>query len=125
MPHLVKNKEKRKRIAHILAAFIILVHAYENYETHHHSWQLFAIAGIVFLTLAIFHPAIEKKWPWIDGVFFVIEGILSITVAVDLFMFGKKALPFVYLLLGVFQFFIAFWKGRKGQQEHNEKHKKI
>ena len=30
----------------------------------------FSIAGLVFISVALFHPVIEKKAPWIDGVFF-------------------------------------------------------
>lgn len=120
--HLIKDKEKRKRVAHFAAAVTILIHAYENYETGHHSWQLFGMAGLILLVLAIFHPAIEKKAPWVDGVFFVIEGILSLVVAFDMFNHGKKALPVTYLLLGIFQFFMAFRKGKKGIEVHKIKH---
>ena len=120
--HLIKDNEKRKRIAHLVAAVTILIHAYENYHTHHHSYILFGVAGIVVLTLAILHPVIEKKFPWIDGVFFVIEGILSFIVAIDMFNMGKKALPITYLLLSAFQFFMAFRKGKKGIVAHKTKH---
>lgn len=119
--HLIQNKEKRKRVAHFVAGITILTHAYENYEVGHPSYKVFAIASILVLLLAAFHTKIEKKLPWIDGVFFVIEGILSILVAVELFSFGKRALPIPYLLLGIFQFIIAFRKGRKGMMEHNSK----
>src|SRR4051812_25740754 len=108
--HLIKNDETRKKVAHIAAGFTILIHAYENYETHHHSYLLFAIAGLIVLTMAIFHHRIEKRFPWIDGAFFIVEGILSMVIAIDLFMYGKKALPFVYVLLSLFQFFMAFRK---------------
>jgi uncharacterized membrane protein HdeD (DUF308 family) len=120
--HLIKNKEKRKRVAHIVAGATILIHSYENYETGHHSFKLFALAGIIVLLLALFHPIIEKKFPWIDGLFFIIEGILSFVVAFDLYNFGKKALPTTYLLLGIFQFFMAFRKGKKGIETHKTQH---
>ncbi|MBA4140225.1 MAG: hypothetical protein H0X70_06915 [Segetibacter sp.] len=113
-----RNREKRKRIAHILAGIVILIHAYEKYEGGHNSYISFLVAGIIFLIIALFHPIIEKKAPWIDGVFFSIEAILSLIVAFDYFHVGKKALPIVYLLLGLFQFFIAFKKSRKGIQKH-------
>src|SRR3982751_73178 len=101
---MIKNREKRKRIAHIAAAFVILIHAYGHYEENHASYIFFVIAGLVFLTIALLHPLIEKKAPWVDGVFFVIEGILSLIVCYDFFHMGKKALPFVYLFLAFFQF---------------------
>ncbi|CAN5751116.1 hypothetical protein BH11BAC7_BH11BAC7_37030 [soil metagenome] len=113
-PHLIKDPEKRRRVAHLVAAATILVHAYENYETGHHSWQLFALAGSVVLVLAIFHHTIEKRIHWIDGVFFVIEGMLSFVVSFDDFHHGKKALPITFLCLGIFQFYMAYKRGKKG-----------
>jgi hypothetical protein len=83
---------------------------------------LFAIAGMIVLVLAIFHSPIEKRAPWIDGAFFVIEGILSLVISIDLFNHGKKALPFTYLLLSLFQFFLAFKKGKKGIAHHKAQH---
>jgi uncharacterized membrane protein HdeD (DUF308 family) len=120
--HLIKDKEKRKRVAHIAAAATILYHSYENYQTGHHPYKLFALAGIIVLLLALLHPVIEKKWPWIDGIFFIIEGVLSFVVAFDMYNMGKKALPTAYLLLGVFQFFMAFIKGKKGIETHKTLH---
>lgn len=113
-----KNWDKRKRFAHIGAALVIIIHSYEKYETGHTSYKLFGVAGLLFLTIALLHPIIEKKAPWVDGVFFIIEGILSIIVAVDFFHLGKKALPLAYLLLAIFQFFIAFKKSKKGIENH-------
>ena len=116
---LIKNQEKRKRIAHIVSGFIILIHAYEKYESGHHSFIYFTIAGLVFLAVALLHPLIERRAPWVDGVFFVIEGILSLIVAADYFHLGKKALPYCYLLVAVFQFVIAFVRSKKGIAHHH------
>jgi hypothetical protein len=116
--YLLKNRDKRKRFAHIGGGAVILIHAYEKFEAGHDSYKWFALAGCIFLSVAIFHPILEKKFPWIDGVFFIIEGILSIVVALDFFHLGKKALPIAYLLLSLFQFFMAFKKSKKGITHH-------
>ncbi|MFC4261255.1 hypothetical protein ACFOWM_00065 [Ferruginibacter yonginensis] len=71
-----------------------------------------------FYALLFFHTIIEQKLPWVDGVFFVIEGILSLVVAYEYFSVGKKALPITYLLLSVFQFFMAFKKSKQGITHH-------
>jgi hypothetical protein len=113
-----KKGEKRKRFAHIGAGVVILIHAYEKYECGHDSYKLFAAAGLLFLAIAILHPVIEKKAPWVDGVFFLIEGILSLIVAIDFFHHGKKALPATYLFLSIFQFFMAFRQSKKGIEHH-------
>lgn len=101
---------------------MILIHAYEKYDSGHGSYLLFAIAGLVFLTIALLHQTIEKRAPWIDGVFFCIEGLLSIMVAVDFFHAGKKALPITYLLLAIFQFYMAFRKSKKSIEVHKSTH---
>ncbi|MBE7168943.1 MAG: hypothetical protein INR73_00015 [Williamsia sp.] len=116
---LIKDKEKRKRIVHIVSGVVILVHAYEKWDSGHHSYVYFLTAGLVFLAVALLHPIIERRVPWVDGVFFVIEGILSLIVAADFFHMGKKALPFCYLFVAVFQFLVAFVKSRKGIRHHH------
>jgi hypothetical protein len=118
LQHFIKNRDKRRRFAHIGAGIVILIHAFEQYEGGHNTFISFTIAGVVFLGIALFHPILEKKMPWIDGVFFVIEGILSIIVALDYFSMGKKALPIAYLLLGIFQFFMSVKKIKKGNSHH-------
>ena len=122
--YLVKDREKRKSIAHIVAGLLILLHAYEKYDSGHESYKLFTLAGVIFLTVALLHPVIEKKAPWVDGVFFIIEGLLSFVVAADFFHMGKKALPYTYLALGIFQFVMAFRKGKKGIAHHKHAVKK-
>ena len=116
--HLIKNRDKRKRFAHIGAGVVILIHSYEKFEGGHDSFKLFALAGLLFLSIAFLHPVIEKKAPWVDGVFLLIEGVLSIIVAIDFFHLGKKALPIVYVFLGLLQFFMAFRKSKKGIEHH-------
>ncbi len=122
LQRLFKNRDKRKRFAHIGAGIVILIHSYEKYESGHDSYLLFLFAGIIFLTIASLHPIIEKKAPWVDGVFFIIEGILSIIIALDFFHLGKKALPLTYLFLAGFQFYMAFKKSKKGIELHKLYH---
>ncbi len=118
LQHVFKNREKRKRFAHIGAGVVILIHSYDKYISGHEGYIPFAVAGFIFVALALFHPVIENKIPWIDGVFFVIEGILSLVVAYDALEVGKKAIPVAYLLLALFQFFMAFRKSKKGMEHH-------
>ncbi|MBK8636029.1 MAG: hypothetical protein IPN72_21650 [Saprospiraceae bacterium] len=115
---LFKNRDKRKRFAHIGAGMVILIHAYVLFEGGQETYKIFALAGLVFLSIAFFHPIIEKKVPWVDGIFFIIEGILTFIVAFDYFQLGKKGLPITYMLLGLFQFFMAFRKSKEGIEHH-------
>ena len=107
-------------MAHIFAGIVILIHAWEKYESGHGPYLVFLIAGLVFLTVAILHPVIERRAPWIDGLFFLIEAALSFVVAYDYFHAGKKALPYTYLALGIFQIVLAFIKSRKGLANHHK-----
>lgn len=54
--YFLKDRDKRKRFAHIGAGIVILIHSYEKYEGGHDSYKIFALAGLVFLSIAIFHP---------------------------------------------------------------------
>ncbi|MEO9013241.1 MAG: hypothetical protein ABI266_08475 [Ginsengibacter sp.] len=114
---LKRFRHRHKKYAHVGAAVVILIHSYDKYESGH-PYILFVIAGVVFLIIALLHPIIKKKSPWIDGVFFVIEGILSIIVAIEAFHVGKKALPVAYTLLAGFQFYMAIHKSRKATKNH-------
>jgi uncharacterized membrane protein HdeD (DUF308 family) len=110
---MLKNSEKRKRIAHIIAGTVILISSYEKYQAEQNSYLLFGLAGLIFIVIGLFHSAFERKFPWLDGASFFIEGILSLIIAVDFFVAGKNALPWVYLLIGFFQLFMAFKKSKK------------
>lgn len=115
-----KNREKRRRIAHIIASCLIFFHAYERYEHGNDNYVFFIVGGVLFLLIALFHPIIEKKAPWIDGLFLTIEGLLSFVIAADFFHLGKKALPIAYICVGIFQILMAFRKGKKGIQKHHQ-----
>lgn len=117
---LYRNRNKVKTFIHIIPGLLILAHSYEQYDSGHQSFIFFAIAGLLFLTIAIFHPIIEKKIPWVDGVFFIIEGILPIIIAVDYFSQGKKALPLAYLFVAVIQLFIAYIISKKSIVHHKK-----
>lgn len=104
---------------HVVPVIIILAHAYEQYDSGRNSYILFCIAGLLFLTIALLHPIIEKKLPWVDGIFFIIEGILPIIIAIDYFSEGKKALPIAYLFVALIQFSIAYIISRKSIESHH------
>ena len=108
-----KRREKLKRFGHFFSGMLILFHAFERHEHGHGTWSLFAIAGIIFLSVALFHTPLLRKWPWVDGLFFAIEAGLSFTIMGEFIQAGKKGLPFMYLIAGAFQLFAAYWAARK------------
>ena len=111
---LIKNKEKKEKLAHIIAGVVILTHAYEKYDLNESSYIVFVIAGIIFLSVAFLHHRLAKRFVYIDGAFFVIESILYAIIAADYFHLHKKGLPWCYVVVAVGYLFIAYKKAKKG-----------
>jgi len=112
----IQRKEKLKKVTHILAGVIILIHAFEKYESEHGSYIYFVIGGILFLSIAIFHHQLKLKFPWIDNCFFIIEAISSLIIAYDYFHMGKSGLPIAYLFAGVLQLSAIYFFSRRLKQ---------
>jgi hypothetical protein len=118
----LKNIERRHKMIHMLGGLVILLHAYEKYSIGESTYIYFALFGLLFAVIALLHEKLAKNFPWIDGVFFGIEGLLSVVVAIDYFRMEKKALPYAYLIAAALQFFAAFKKSKRGikrQQQHS------
>ena len=109
------NKERKEKFAHILAGVIILLHAYEKYESQKSSYIIFLLAGIIFLSIALLHHRLVKYFPYTDSIFFVIEAVLYTVIAVDYFHEGKKGLPWCYLLATLAYLAVAIVKGKRGK----------
>ena len=107
-------------LIHLLAGVIILVHAYEKYEMHEHSYVFFLVAGLVFLTIALVHHRLVKYFPYVDGVFFVREAIGYAVIAADYFHLGKKGLPWAYIFASFAYLVAAYIKGKKGKATHRD-----
>lgn len=95
----LERREKVRRIGHYIAGVTLLLHAYGHYDKGENFW-VHLIAGIVFLSIAVFHHSLSKKFKWIDGVFYLIEAIAIFYTAYEYFHHDKKALPYVYLVAG-------------------------
>jgi hypothetical protein len=120
MAILKGNKEKRQKLIHILAGVIILVHSYEKYEMHENSYVFFLVAGLVFLTVALSHHLLAKKFLYVDGVFFVIEAVIYAVIAADYFHLGKKGLPWAYVFITIAYLVAAYIKGKKSEAKHSD-----
>jgi len=111
---LFRDKAHRTRFYHIGAGLVVLIHSYDRYEIGH-SYTIFLVAGSLMLLLALIHPIVENNAPWIDGVFFLIEGVLSFYLAFAYYSVGKKALPLAYVCLALFQLIIARKRAKRGE----------
>lgn len=112
------QKEKLKRIPHILAGIIILLHGYEKLDEGHGPYLFYFFAGTIFLSIAIFHHKLSHRFAYVDTIFFIIEGILSFIVAAEYFEAGKSGLPWAYLVAGVMQLSAIFLFIRKTKKQH-------
>jgi hypothetical protein len=108
-----QRRGKLERVVHIAAGLIILFHAYEKHEEGFSSYIYFAIAGILFLSIALFHHSLKSKFPRIDNCFFIIEAISSFIIACDYFHMHKSGLPIVYLIAGIGQLSAIYFFSRK------------
>jgi len=107
-----ERKEKLLRVGHIVAGVTLLLHAYEHHEKGDNFW-VHLIAGIVFLSIAVFHHPLSKKIKWIDGAFYIIEAIAIFYTAYEYFHHGKKALAYTYLTSGIIYVIAAVLISRK------------
>ncbi len=108
-----KIKARLKKVIHPIAGMILLLHAYVSYDSGHAAWFYFAIAGIIFFCVAIFHHALEARFRFIDNVFFILEAIASFVIAYEYSHFHKNGLMSVYILAGVLQLVAVFIYSRK------------
>jgi hypothetical protein len=97
------RNHRLKRMTHLFGGLIILMHAYDRLEHGHATWWVFVLAGGVFLSVALLHAMLVKRWPYVDIVFFVIEAMLSFVVMGECFHAGKRGLPYMYMAAGVLQ----------------------
>ena len=107
------RKHRLKRMAHLFSGLLILLHAYERFAHGHATWWVFVLAGTVFLSVALLHDRLAKRWPHVDMVFFVIEAMLSFTIMGEYFHAGKRGLPYMYLVAGIGQLVAAVVNRRK------------
>jgi len=101
------RKHRLKRIAHLFSGLLILFHAYERFAHGHTTWWVFAVAGVAFLSVAILHDRLARRWKQVDLVFFLIEAMLSFVIMGEYIHAGKRGLPFMYLLAGIAQLVAA------------------
>lgn len=109
------RKEKLKKLPHIMAGVLILLHAFERWDSGHTTYWFFLISGIVFLSVALLHHRLLARFPFVDTLFFVIEGMLSLIIAWEYHEAGKHAIPYMYVLAALLQLtaVFVFYKRKK------------
>lgn len=97
-----------QRLAHVLAAVVILLHGYSDLEKGHSMGWIFLGIGAAALVLGVMHHRLHARFPHIDGVFHLIEGITAVLIGIGYLHAGKVYLPYVsmaasipYFVLGV------------------------
>lgn len=108
-----KNKPKFRKVGHIIAALVILIHAFEKFEINHPSYPFYTVAGLLFLAIAIFHEQLRQIFRPVDSVFMIIEAGVYCLVAIEHFQEHKKVLPWLYVVATIMYVIAAFIKSKK------------
>lgn len=103
----MKKKADLEKLAHILSAFVVLLHGVSALEEEHGNPVFYFIAGIVMLIFAVYHHRIEMKLPFMSNGFFLIEAVVILFISVHYFEIGKKYLPYVYFACALMYFFLG------------------
>ena len=112
----VERKQRLRRFAHLFSGFLILINGLNHYDGGLDMWPAFMVAGSMFILLAVFHVPLSRRWPGIDGVFFLIEALVSFLIMIEFFTAGKRGLPYMYLIAGIAQVCAAWITARKRKQ---------
>src|ERR1700722_460541 len=97
---LFKQKEKKNKFSHILAGLIIMVHGYDKFdENHAGSAIFFLIAGVIFLSIALFHHKLVHHFRSVDAIFWFIEAVLAAIISIDYFNDHKHYIQYAYILV--------------------------
>jgi hypothetical protein len=112
------RKEKLKKIPHIISAMVILLHSYERWETGHSTWIFFLLAGLIFISVALFHHPLAARFNKVDVLFYLIESVLAFLISYEYFHAGKKMLHFVYAVAGLLQLVAVFVFLRRNKKVH-------
>ena len=105
-----KRRERFRRLAHLLAALVILLHGIAALDHHAHTAWVFFLCGTVFLLLALFHHRIEQRWPYVSPTFHFLEAIVAAVIFMEYVHAGKKYLPYVAVLPVVLYTVLGIWR---------------
>ncbi|CAN5435544.1 hypothetical protein BH10BAC2_BH10BAC2_38690 [soil metagenome] len=99
VPDKIKQRKIRiKKAGHIIAGGVILLHAYERYEHGHSSYLFFLVAGLIFLSVALFHHQLEKGFPGLIYCSSLLKQYYPLLLLTNIFMLAKQACPLcIYL----------------------------
>lgn len=89
-PH---RSERLQRLAHVLAAVVILLHGYGDVEKGHAMGWLYIVIGLAALALGLAHHRLKGRFARIDAVFHLIEAIMAELIGVSYLHEGKTYLP--------------------------------
>jgi phosphatidylserine synthase len=105
-----EGRERFRRLAHLLAALVILLHGIAALDHHAHTAWIFFLCGTVFLLLALFHHRIERRWPYVSPTFHFLEAIVAAVIFTEYVHAGKKYLPYVAVLPVVLYTVLGIWR---------------
>lgn len=90
-----------RRLAHILAAVVILLHGVGDLEKGHSIGWLYLLFGTMAMVLGIFHHRLHARFPRVDAAFHLIEAMMALLIGLNYLHEGKVYLPWVSMAASI------------------------
>ncbi len=118
------KKEKVRQFIHLLAGFLILMHAFQAFEREDHNTAfVFMGVAILFLIVAGIHQWLERKFRKSDTFFFAVE---AVALGCSAWQYKQEGLISMVTIVGVIAAFYV-WVALyifflKSHRRHHRRH---
>ncbi len=104
------KKDNYFALAHYFSGLTVILHGFAEFDRSHGKPLFYFICGAMMILTGIFHQKLIKFLRKSEGILFFIEGTILLFISFHFFEMGKKILPIVHLLGGLFYFYLGFIK---------------
>ncbi len=105
------RSERMQRLAHVLAASVILLHGYGDLEHGHSMGWVYIAIGAAALSLGLAHHRLKARFRHVDAIFHLIEALMAVLIGISYFKAGKTYLPWVSFAAAL-PYLWLMWKGQ-------------
>ena len=118
------KKEKLKQFTHLLAGFLILIHAFQTFEKEDHQTSfVFLFIAIAFLVIAGIHHWLARQIRKADGVCFILEAIALYFSAWHYRLDGLTYMIIISAVLATLYLWLGIYLvSQKSQRHRHRKH---
>lgn len=109
------RSERLQRLAHILAAAVILLHGFGDLEHGHAMGWAYIAIGAAALCLGFAHHRLKTHFQSVDALFHLIEALMAVLIGISYLKAGKTYLPWVSMAAAIPYLVLAARSFRNGQ----------